>query len=113
MQPDDGAGPLRDSQPWPARPKPVTSVTACGAGRPWRSRKGGQVGRGVPVEPAHGRDGGRLVGLAGAGQHDPEPSGLDRTSRSPGRAPALLHTRSGWTRPCTARPKMGSSERMV
>ena len=43
----------------------------------------------------------------------PVPMGLESSSTSPGRAPALVHTRSGCTRPCTARPKMGSSERMV
>ena len=41
------------------------------------------------------------------------PMGLERRSTSPGRAPALVQIRSGWTRPCTASPKMGSSERMV
>ena len=43
----------------------------------------------------------------------PDPIGFDRTSRSPGRAPALVHSRSGWAIPWTARPKMGSAERMV
>ena len=35
--------------------------------------------------------------------------GLDSTSASPGRAPPLVQTRSGCTRPCTASPKIGSS----
>src|SRR5438046_2159959 len=43
----------------------------------------------------------------------PVPMGLESSSTSPGRAPDLAQTRSGCTRPCTARPKMGSSERIV
>ena len=43
----------------------------------------------------------------------PVPRGLDSTRASPTRAPPLVKMRSGWTRPCTARPKMGSSDRMV
>ena len=43
----------------------------------------------------------------------PVPSGFERTRASPARAPPFTHTRSGCTKPCTARPKIGSSERMV
>ena len=43
----------------------------------------------------------------------PVPSGFDSTSTSPGRAPAFVKMWSGCTRPCTARPKIGSSERIV
>ena len=43
----------------------------------------------------------------------PVPSGFESTSTSPACAPPLVNTRSGWTRPCTARPKIGSSLRMV
>ena len=43
----------------------------------------------------------------------PLPMGFDSTSASPARAPALVKIRSGCTRPCTARPKIGSSLRIV
>ena len=43
----------------------------------------------------------------------PVPSGLDSTRTSPGRPPPFVKMRSGWTRPCTASPKIGSSLRMV
>ena len=38
----------------------------------------------------------------------PVPSALERKSRSPGRRPPLISTRSGWTRPVTQRPYLGS-----
>ena len=38
----------------------------------------------------------------------PVPSGLLRNSLWPGRSPPLIITRSGWTRPVTARPYLGS-----
>ena len=41
------------------------------------------------------------------------PSGLESTRTSPGTAPPFVKMRSGWTRPWTARPKIGSSLRMV
>ena len=41
------------------------------------------------------------------------PIGFDSTSTSPGRAPPLRNTRSGWTTPCTASPKIGSGLRIV
>ena len=43
----------------------------------------------------------------------PVPIGFDSTSTSPGRAPPLRKTRSGWTTPCTASPKIGSGLRIV
>ena len=43
----------------------------------------------------------------------PRPSGLLRTRKSPGWAPALAITCSGWTLPTTARPKIGSSDWIV
>ena len=43
----------------------------------------------------------------------PVPRGLERTRTSPGRAPAFVQIRSGWTSPCTASPKIGSSLRIV
>ena len=41
------------------------------------------------------------------------PSGFDSTSTSPARPPDLRNTRSGWTTPCTASPKIGSGLRIV
>ena len=43
----------------------------------------------------------------------PVPIGLDSSTTSPGRAPPLRNTRSGCTRPCTARPNTGSGLRIV
>ena len=41
------------------------------------------------------------------------PMGFVSNSTSPGRAPELVSTRSGWTKPVTARPYLGSSSRML
>ena len=41
------------------------------------------------------------------------PSGFVRKSASPGRAPLLRQSPSGWTVPTTARPYFGSSSRIV
>ena len=72
------------------------------------------VSDGRPVEQAHAGDGGALVVVR---HHRPArcrvPMGFDSTSTSPAGAPALVKIRSGCTRPCTARPKIGSSLRIV
>ena len=43
----------------------------------------------------------------------PMPSGLVSTSTSPGRSPALVRMRSGWTSPTTAMPYFGSGSSTV
>ena len=43
----------------------------------------------------------------------PMPMGLVKRSASPGFAPELVSIRSGWTKPVTARPYLGSSSRML
>ena len=43
----------------------------------------------------------------------PTPRGLVSTNTSPGLAPALVSTRSGWTKPVTARPYLGSWSKML
>ena len=92
---------------WPSRPNPVTSVRA------WTSSRGEHLG-GAAVERRHHPD--RLADrpersspFLAAVVMIPRPSGLVRMSTSPGLAPALVRTWSGWTVPTTARPKIGSS----
>ena len=43
----------------------------------------------------------------------PMPRGFVRNSTSPALAPELVSTLSGWTKPVTARPYLGSSSRML
>ena len=43
----------------------------------------------------------------------PMPMGFVSSSTSPGLAPELVSTRSGWTKPVTARPYLGSSSRIL
>src|SRR2546425_8367571 len=43
----------------------------------------------------------------------PVPRGLDRKSRSPDRRPPLMRMRSGWTRPVTQSPYLGSASTTV
>ena len=95
--------------PWPSRPKPVTSVTACGSTRAERQAP--------PLRPGSASASARWRPPCRRRRRPPARCrcrcGFDSTSTSPGWAPALVQMRSGWTRPCTASPKIGSSERMV
>ena len=86
-------------------PNPVTSVTA------WAPGAGGGGRR--PVGLAHDGHGGveppgGAAPRFGAVTTAPAPSGLVRTRASPGRPPALVRIRSGWTTPVTAMPYLGS-----
>src|SRR5918994_6629735 len=96
------------SQPCPSSPNPVTSVTAWTPER-WRRR-----------DAAACRLSWRIVEVAAPivfgspeASAKPVPRGLDSTSASPGRAPPLVNCSPGATTPCTARPKIGSGERIV
>ena len=100
------------SRPWPSRPNPVTSVAA-------RTPAPDERLRGGAVEAAHRRRWRRPRSAAlvrpwrEPDTRTPVPSGLVRTSRSPGRAPPLRSSLSGWAAPMTASPYFGSGSRMV
>src|SRR5436190_2729337 len=98
--------PLRSavSCAWPSRPKPVTSVTACGE-------------KGLSACAARSLS---VVIQRAASERSPfsartrpVPSGFVRKTASPGRAPLFTQTPSGWTVPTTARPYFGSVSRIV
>ena len=90
----DARTPLRVaiSYAWPSRPKPVTSVTACGRERPQRVRRGA-------VERRHRRDRrverARRVAIPSrrACSTSPVPSGFVRNTASPGRASLFARSR--------------------
>lgn len=105
------AEPSTISQPWPRRPKPVTSVHA------WTrspSQASAAARFSVTIEAtmrstAPGLARPPLIAVLTI----PVPSGLVSTSRSPGLAPWFVQTRSGWTRPVTARPYFSSGSSTV
>ena len=100
------------SQAWPRRPKPVTSVSA------WTAPLAASVSPALLLRAAMTRTA-RSTRPASATPRlmavvtMPEPSGFVSRSWSPGRAPTLRSTLSGWTRPVTARPYLGSGSSML
>ncbi len=105
--------PLRSavSYAWPSSPKPVTSVTACGA-------KGRSTSAAAPfsvvIQPiASASSSSPTSCFPCPASTSPVPSGFVRKSASPGRAPLLRQIPSGWTVPTTASPYFGSASRIV
>ena len=92
---------------WPRSPKPVMSVAAVAPAASIASAA-------CAVERRHRLDRAAST-IAGAALRftavvsTPVPIGLVSTSTSPGRAPALVMTRSGWIVPVTNSPNFGSS----
>ena len=99
------------SQAWPSRPKPVTSVQAWTRYFTMASRA--DLFRVVISFSARARPSGDSSSAFWAVVRTPIPKGLVSSSTSPGRAPELVSTLSGWTKPVTARPYFGSSSRML
>ena len=89
---------------WPIRPKPVTSVQAWASNSPISSaarRLSAAMDRAAAADAA-----GSARPICAAKARMPVPSGLVKTSRSPGRAAALVAIRRGSTRPVTAKPAL-------
>ena len=106
-QPDACASSCR----WPTRPKPVTSVTACGP----TARSAAAASRlSVVIEAtAAASVSGGAASCRRALATTPVPSPLVSTSTSPGRPPAFVQIASGCTVPVTARPYFGSGSVIV
>ena len=101
------------SRPWPSRPKPGHVRGGPDAGRrraPPRPRRSGARIPSIAVARS-------AVAASGPGDardtRMPVPSRFVSTSRSPGRAPPLRISLSGWAAPMTARPYLGSGSRIV
>ena len=103
--------PLAISSAWPARPNPVTSVTALTSYRCSTSAADLFSVASQSMQASIAAGGTRSLRLAL--KRTPLPIGLLRMSRSPGRAPLLRQYRSGCTTPVTASPNLGSSSSIV
>ena len=95
----------------PRKPKPVTSVQAWTRKRTITSRA--DLFSVVISRWAAARDSGGQSSALAAVVTTPMPSGFVRNRTSPGFAPALVRIRSGWTKPVTARPYLGSGSKML
>ena len=100
------------SQACPSRPNPVTSVSAETAPLAARTSPAARFSSAMTaVTPGDLLRGGRAA-LDGGGE-DARTERLREQELVPGPAPTLRRTRSGWTRPVTAIPYLGSGSSML
>ncbi len=99
------------SSPWPRRPNPVTSV-ALRTPAATSTSAAARLSRRIDAMEASRSDG-DVRPCRAPDTMSPVPSGFVSSSVSPGRAPPLRRSRSGWATPTTASPNFGSRSRIV